>query len=249
MRPARDRIFVTRFVWKKNEDESVSLGLWPSQESVGGGKLKHLVKGSTKTLVSLRNIEGISGVPQSKIEYLQFISAGGFIPERVVLTAIPYALNIVNSLRDKFRRGAEIDQVNLMSLRKIINHVPQSYTPDEVKALEKGKQFFLKCDRQSHLRSEKLKCDDSLVKIKSVAVDGTHKLAGICEAIIDADIATCVAYDYIKNSWERKSKFKERGIAGEHVKKISDHSQFFYTRRDLKVPGFAQREFRTLCIW
>ena len=251
MRPARARIFVTRFVWKRNEEDgSLSLGLWPSQEPVDSAKLNHMVRGATKALINITNIKGIGDVPQCEVKIVQFINAGGFIPERLVNIAIPYALNVVDEISKKFRRGAEIDHANLISLAKIIkNKEPQNYTTEEEEVLAKGKQFFLKCLRQAHMRSEKLKCDDSLVKVKSVAVEGTAKMAGICEAIIDADIATCVAYDYIKDSWERKARHKERGIVGEYVKKISDHSQLFYTRRDLRVPGFAHREFRNHCIW
>ena len=150
------------------------------------------------------------------------------------------------SVGDTEQTDEEIDQAALEALANIIRNEPQDYTEEEEAVMRDGKEFYGKCMTSKKFKNVKTR--DPRVKLKTGHLDGEGPVAGVCETIVDASLAECVAYEFIKDSRENKVKLGKKDKAIE-TKKLNDHSQLYLSRRNLGVRGFSDREFRTVCCW
>jgi hypothetical protein len=101
-------------------------------------------------------------------------------------------------------------------------------------------------DCKTSKKFKKLKSPDPRVKMKFVQSEGESQGIGICEAIVDASLAECVAYEFIKDSREKKAKDRYKLI---ETKKLNNHSQLYLSRRNLGIRGFSDREGRNFVCW
>jgi len=92
--------------------------------------------------------------------------------------------------------------------------------------------------------------DDSKVNLRAVHLDGESLVAGVATTTVDASVEECASYEFC-SLYSRKFKrsARDRGITDMTVKRINDHSLYYLTTRDIGVPGFAEREFRTKVTW
>ncbi|GMI31458.1 hypothetical protein TrCOL_g854 [Triparma columacea] len=150
------------------------------------------------------------------------------------------------SVGDTKQTDEEIDQAALEALANIIRNEPQDYSEEEEEVVRDGKGFYRKCIASKKFKNVKTR--DQRVKLKTGHLDGEGLVAGVCETIVDASLAECVAYEFIKDSREKKVKLGKKYKAIE-TKKLNDHSQLYLSRRNLGVRGFSDREFRTVCCW
>jgi hypothetical protein len=83
--PLNNREFVFRNLWKKNENESISVGSWPSDDEIDyGGEIKNVVRAEGRGLLIATNISKEGEIAQCKLDFKQHLDFGGFIPLKVV---------------------------------------------------------------------------------------------------------------------------------------------------------------------
>lgn len=217
-----------------------------------GGGVGKFVRAITKARLLATDLEGPSDTRQCKLVFEQFFDLGGFIPAAVINKQLPKSLAVMKALTDSFQRDDEIDQAALASLADIIrSDDTQTYTRDELKAIEEGKKFFDKAIKES-ANVEPLESPDPMVEMKAVHVDRESLVTGLTTTIVDATVEECAAREFTgtySRSYQRLAQ--GRGITEWHNVFINDHSLYWFTTRDLKVPipGFLEREFRTKVIW
>ena len=114
--------------------------------------------------------------------------------------------------------------------------------------IKRGRDF-LKIYGDESANYKVLGSSDPKVQIKAVHVDGDSLVAGVAAAVIDADAATCLAYEFTKDSREVSSMRKAKGIVEAAVKKLNEHCHLYLSIRDLRVPGLADREWRMKMVW
>ena len=155
-----------------------------------------------------------------------------------------------NALNDLGIQDDVLDRASMMSVANTIKNEPQNYTQEEDAAIKKGIELYEKCKEMAMLdKFDKVKSPDDKVNMKSVPIEGSLA-TGLATAVIDASVEESVAYEYAdlySRSFNKKSK--ERGITFLHVKKISDHSQYYSSTRSLGIPGFSLREARNKITW
>ncbi|GMI43760.1 hypothetical protein TrCOL_g12206, partial [Triparma columacea] len=145
----------------------------------------------------------------------------------------------------KIMNNDEIDKEALMALANIIENEPQNYTDEEERAIKEGKEFYMKCKATKTFKN--MKSPDPRVKLKGVHLEGESLVTGMTETVVDASLAVCVAYEFIKDSRERKAKLGKKYKAIE-TKKLNGHSQLYLNRRKLGQ-GLSLREWRVFGTW
>ena len=112
----------------------------------------------------------------------------------------------------------------------------------------RGLEFYRICSKES-ASYKILKSPDPGVEIKAIQVDGASLLTGVGVTVVDADVATCLAYEFIKDNREAIADRKRKRIVEADVRNLSDHSHFYLSVRDLGVRGLFNREFRVEGVW
>ena len=148
-----------------------------------------------------------------------------------------------------FRRDEEVDNASLSSLTDVVNNGHQGYTFEEHALVKRGMDFFdigLQSDKATQLKSP-----DARVSLKEVQLDldSDRVLAGIVQATIHTDPASCVAYEFDKELREKMSKLKSRKVTHQSVKKLNSHAQLYRSVRATGVPGFSSRDTQLKAVW
>ena len=246
------REFQVRQIWRRNENGSMSVAFWPNQDVVdysGSRFASRLVRGTSCGIFTATNIDGIGGVPQCKLEFMQYMDAGGFIPVSLINRLAPRQLKLIWSVKDRFRRDREVDEVNLTSLRDVIKNEHQSYSFAEHALIKRGMDFFrmgIESDNATEQNST-----DARVSLKEVEldVDSDRVFAGVVQATIHTDPVSCVAYEFDKELREKMSKLNSKRVSSQVVKKLNSHAQLYRRVWATGVPGFAYRDSRMKVVW
>ena len=142
----------------------------------------------------------------------------------------------------------KVDNAHLASYADIIRNERQIHTSYEREIIKRGQEFYRMCSTES-ASYKTLKSPNPAMEMKAVHMDGDSLMAGIGVAIIDADVATCLAYEFMKSSRTALAERKIRKIVEAAVHKLNDHSHMYFSVRDLGVRGFFNREFRVKAVW
>ncbi|GMH52305.1 hypothetical protein TrRE_jg5725, partial [Triparma retinervis] len=188
-----------------------------------------------------------SGIPQTRVTFASKVDIKGSVPSFVMnRLSTGYASNMIE-LRKKFHQSdKKFDKDALENLVNIIRNEHQHYTEEEEEAITKGKEFYLKCNTSKKFKD--VKTPEQRVTMKFIYLEGETQGIGICEAVIDASLAECVTYEFIKDSREKQAKLGKKYKAIE-TKKLNGHSQLYLNRRSLGAQGLSEREWRTYCCW
>jgi hypothetical protein len=243
-----NREFVMKWLWKV-ENGKVTVGWVPEDRSIDyGGGLGKLVRGTSAGLVLLENTSSVGSLPQCNILLQQSTNAGGKVPIYFINRNAAKQLGVIKMLSDTFRQDEEVDEAVLASLANIIKNEPQDYSDEEKAAIRKGRDLYMKC--KESVRTYALKSRDEKVKMKGVRVDGESLGSGVATTIVDASLEECTAHEISRlNSRAKMNNLTKLGIVELTVEKVNGHSLYFFTTRDLGIPGFALREFRTKITW
>ena len=142
----------------------------------------------------------------------------------------------------------KVDNAALANYADIIRSERQMYSSYEKEIIKRGHEFYSMCSAEStHYKT--LKSPDPGVEIKAVHVDGASLLTGVGTTIVDADVATCLAYEFKKDSREALESRKRKRIVEAAVHKLNDHSHNYFSARDLGVRGLFNRDFRVKGVW
>ena len=130
----------------------------------------------------------------------------------------------------------------------MIRNERQVYTSYEKEIIKRGREFYQMCSIES-TSYKTLKSQDPAVEIKAVHIDGSSLLTGVGVTVIDANVATCLAYEFKKDSREALESRKRKRIVEAAVHKLNDHSHNYFSARDLGVRGLFNRDFRVKGVW
>ncbi|GMI23828.1 hypothetical protein TrCOL_g8666 [Triparma columacea] len=246
----QNREFLMHFIWKRDENDRVSVGVKPIGEEVDyGGSMGKLARGTTTAIFTATNVQAVEGeVNQCHINIRQKFDLGGHIPVPVLNRLGPKVLGVVYYIAKVFQRDEEVDKAALASLANIIKNECQDYTDEEKAAIRKGKEFYEKCKEDENF--DDLKSPDERVKMKLVHVDGASLCTGVATTVVDASVEECAANEIIGlNSRDEMKKAKMNGITTMKVVNVNLHTLYYITTRDLGIPGFASRDSRSKVTW
>ena len=142
----------------------------------------------------------------------------------------------------------KVDDARLERYASMIRNEHQLYTSYEKEFVKRGHEFYRLCSIES-ASYKTLKSQDSGVEIKAVHVDGASLLTGVGVTVVDADVATCLAYEFKKDSREALENRKQKRIVEAAVHKLNDHSHYYFSVRDIGVGGLFKRDFRVKGVW
>ena len=92
--------------------------------------------------------------------------------------------------------------------------------------------------------------DDPNVESRiATSADGDFFFVVKGSVVVDADVATCLAYEFAKDSREATAKRESLGIVQASVKWVNDHSHIVTNVRDLGVKGLPKCCSKTKGIW
>jgi hypothetical protein len=244
-----NREFVFRNLWKKNENDSISVGSWPSNDEIDyGGEIKNVVRAEGRGLLIATNISKEGGIAQCKLHFKQHLDAGGFIPLKLVEKKIPKQLQILHEIQETFKQDEEVDKAALENLAKIMRNEQQNYTEEEKLAIRKGKEFYEKCKEERNF--DDLQTPDERVKVKLAHVDGASSGTALATTVVDASVEECAASEFAKlGNREHKRNAKNSGITDLNVVTVNPCTLFFIFTRDFGLPGFAPRDGRSKVTW
>ena len=236
--PLKNREFVgISTIFTNPDTKCLQVFVMPDNQVVDyGGTFKSLVRGKVFAIFTARNIVSLGEVAQCKISLKQSVDAGGFVPRKVVDRKIPQSLKLVSELQHAFKRDEDVDRAALASLANIIRNEKQHYTEEEQETIRKGKEFNMKCKESKKFKD--LKSPDPQVKMKAGHLEGESLVIGLCESIIDASLAECAAYEFIKDSRERKAKIGEKYKALTFKVPSSQHDPLVLSLQELELLTF-----------
>ena len=142
----------------------------------------------------------------------------------------------------------KVDNAHLASYADIIRNERQIHTSYEREIIKRGQEFYRMCSTES-ASYKTLKSPNPAMEMKAVHMDGDSLMAGVGVAVVDADVATCLSYEFKKDTRTALAERESRKIVEANVKKLNDHSHLYLSVRDLGVRGFFDREFRVKTIW
>ncbi|GMI43693.1 hypothetical protein TrCOL_g6405 [Triparma columacea] len=237
----------SKITWFKQEDGKVIIDVTDTDElqvdfPVKAGNI--LVK--IHTVWVFEPLDPIGVVPQTSVTFTTKVDLGGVFFSSITNKIAPQFLGVLSDLRKKFDKSRDIDGFKLLQTVDIINNEIQDYTAEEEEVLKDGKKFYMDCKTSNKFKI--VKSPDPKVKMKFVHLEGESQGIGICEAVVDASLAECVAYEFIKDSRERQAKLGKKYKAIE-TKKLNDHSQLYLNRRSFRVRGLSDREWRSFICW
>ena len=143
---------------------------------------------------------------------------------------------------------SQIDNAALMSLAQAIRTQPQKYTLREKEIVTRGQEFFQDCNRNSSAYKT-LRSPDPGVVIRAMHARGDSVATGVATTVIDADVATCLAHEFTKDSRAATAKRKSNRTVNVALRKLNDHSHLYLTVRNLGIRGLFDREFRVRGVW
>jgi len=143
-------------------------------------------------------------------------------------------------------KGASDD--DLIAMVNIMKNSPQTYSDMETKALKEGEIFLAQCEAAED--TTPLRSTDEKTDMKLVNVNRESCAIGICTSVVNASVEECAAWAYTDVYLsQRRLNVGKNGILDYQVQQIDDHSLYYGTLREIKIPLFSPREFKTKVVW
>lgn len=149
---------------------------------------------------------------------------------------IPSVLDVVQSVVNEFRQG-------LLKLMQV-HWREEVCSKKELLLIDKAKATVNAIIKSSKLKA--LDSDDPLVTIKIGHLDGDKLVTGIAESVVDEHMEELATFECLKICRESSKNFHAKGGVMKLVKEVNGHSFYYLHQRDLKVPGFKHREWRSV---
>ncbi|GMI45735.1 hypothetical protein TrCOL_g13458, partial [Triparma columacea] len=241
-----NREFVQRLIWRRNNTDCVTVAVWSIDKKVDYGGLGKLVRGATKAIFTITNIQEINGFPQCKIELMQHVDAGDHLPGKFVEKLTPKVMGVLKSAIESFERDEEVDKAALGSLANTMKYAPQMHSAEEDIAVEEGLDIYESCTKS---RFDVLKSPDKHVEMKAFHIEGESLGTCLARTVVDASIEECTAHQYYLDSRMLRNTARERGIVDFMVEKVNDHTLYYFSTRNLGVPGLSKRQWRSKITW
>jgi hypothetical protein len=213
-----------------------------------GHHSKMFVEGKFWSMWLIKPVIG-SNNEQCEVEYFSKVDAAlWLLLAKTASTLMNRNLQSVRSMRDTFSRDEQIDREKreeLIESGAFENKKNTSITADEDEVVESVRGMF---ERNKSLNMNYLKSPDPQVKMELGYVSGDNTAYMKAEAIVDADIYHCMAYEWDFMSRERTHALIEGG--GEDVAVLNESNRSSVTRIALNLGyGLSEREFVNRKVW
>jgi hypothetical protein len=188
------------------------------------------------------------GTPQCRVTFASRVDIKSSVPTFVMnYLSSNYAKSIID-IRNKFAKtDDEKDSIARELLAKVIKNEQQTYTEEEERAIRSAKEFYKKCKEGTG--SREFRSPDFKVEMRG-SHDGDSQPFAIATTTVDASVYECAAHAIVDlNSRYAIKTLKQYGIVDFTVKNINNHSLYYFSTKDLGIPGFAYRDFRTKITW
>jgi hypothetical protein len=244
--------FVSRLIWKQNEDGSISVAVYSAPEDFenAGYPLDYAQRGLRNGVFTAVDIASVGEVPQSKIELHQSFSTDLPVPTEMLRMIVLSSLRCIADISKSFKRDDSIDRAALAQLANIISTTPQHYSKEEVAAIESSKDLHTKGKGLTGLKL--IDILDPFVDTKMVHQPGANLATCVGKAIIDTCVEESAAYAFY-HIYSRKTKrtSSENGYTQYEIENINDHSLHFFATKDYGFSdfGFEPRQERSKVTW
>ena len=183
---------------------------------------------------------------QCHLIFTVYLDAGGHIPIWLGNKKVPMALSVTTEMVEDMQRDAEVDAANEARVAATIRDVPQTYTDEELRLWnmvrkEVGGTFkgFNEIDNSK----------DHNLKMGANWTAGTNYLCLFAQAIVDASVPDCAAFEMAKSGRREMKAHFEKGGLWRSFKHTNDHNIDFTHAKDYSVPGIQPREWHMRIIW
>ena len=124
------------------------------------------------------------------------------------------------------------------------------YSQEEQRLIDAGKATMASTATESSKEKEKvLESGDPLVSIKTNHLGDDKLVTGIAESVVDGEMEELAAFELSRTSRELAVSLRSDGVLKNIVKEVNGHSFYQLQERDLRVPGFKHREWRSVVVW
>ena len=250
--PLSNREFVTQMVWwQDNNTGTYYLAFSSIGEDIDYGSPLSMVRGFTRALMKLEPFgEVVEGKrTQCRMSFTQIFDASGYIPGFIVNSLLPVSLSLVEEVRSVFSRDDEIDSEDRKSLIHIMeNSGGEKYDQHELASIKSIQALAADVVAGGNLKP--LDSPSQYVIMKSGVSDGDPNLVGFGEVVLDGSLESCALVEYMAYSrWRHSDYFQNDGGIQKNTHHNNSHSFVNRIILDLKVPGFAHREFVWNILW
>ena len=254
--PRRPRRFTSKVVWRKITHNLYCLVVKPLKNRACEKSTENYVAGFFTACIFFENIaddfrlgkKGIRRLSRETINLKCRVSVfqrvdfnlGG----KVKVDNIKPRFQFISlpSVRKEFNRDREVDTTDRTAMAWVIMNTPQEYSKEEDTMLIKVKKAM----DTSRMPMQTLSSYDSKVSLK---VSRNRKYFRMT-TVIDASIAECVAYEFMKLSRVRGAQYSDAGDLDQEFIKKNDHSDLFRVIKCIKGGvGVHMRELYCHCIW
>jgi hypothetical protein len=245
-----NREFVSRLIWRRNEDGSISVGVSPVNDKVDYGWMTdQRVRASTMSLFTAKSIKDVGGIPQCSVSLAQYVEAGGYVPKTVITKKIPESLSLVRDLAQAYKRDDEIDSAVMKNLQATIKDKDlQDFSLDDIEAIEKGREFQFECEES--IKITKIASPFDKVEVNLVEVEGDKCQRVTATTVIDASVEECASFSInINQSRLFHKTARDIGITNFTVKEINNNTFYFFCTTDYGIQGLSQKETRSKVTW
>ena len=209
--PFHSREFVIKCFYTK-ENDSAFLFCWESvndADAVDYGFRNKSVRGYSKGFMTLTNF----GNRQCEVLFVQKLISRGSIPLWLGNMKIKDSLSIASELVNAFSRDNEIDEKERFALIDTIGNEAQEYSDEENKKLDTIEQLFHSKTTTLALNWQPVASSDPFTVMAIVDTDGKSNVTSRAEAVIDADVKTVVAYEFLTGSRQKMKEFYFYGVS------------------------------------
>ena len=233
-----NREFFCRLV-AAEENGTLLLATESVSDVIDYGTKNKNIRGITRGLICITPVNET----QCKVILCQYADAAGFMPTRLVNSALSSTIDAVDELRQEFQRDDEIDKLERDELARSIQDEQQTYTAEEDVVINK---VNVKLGLLDFKDFEELESLDHLVKMGKIFVDGSSIVVGRASVTIDASVEQCAAWDMAKMNREQ---VRDHGSLERSLTNTNDHNSVYHVVYDLGVSGFQPREFLSSLAW
>jgi len=220
--------FIFKVVWKVEDDGSVVIGVWPDTDTKVnyGDTFGKLARGSIFGLFRARNIQtNASKIASTEIRQCTITVCEAFKHpfDSFFDRSRTYHQHIrmLNNMTSDLVEDKLADEADLNDMVAIVVKNDENYTLEEQQMLERGKVMFKECSKCISQLTQRINTYDPGVHLRvGKTEDGTG--IGYVSVVVDANLATCLAYLFLLNTRERSKSTKFSRII--KVKKLSNHA-------------------------
>ncbi|GMI34230.1 hypothetical protein TeGR_g7990 [Tetraparma gracilis] len=240
------RQWVSRLVWKWEEDKKELTVALDTIEHGAFPKRKEYLRASTTTLVKYKQEANVGEIPQTKVTWTQQVDLGGAIPKWVNNRQGVSTLMYLSLMRERFDRSLELHGKKREELVKMIKRHGRDgveYSEEEERIVAEGKTWF---KAFNGLKSKDVDMRSPQTKGRVAYKRGDSRAWGWSIATVRASPEEVLA-----RVWDVKSrdKMEPDDLEKEIDEQPNDHNQLVFIKKQSPAAVISNRDFLSRMVW